>query len=187
MAPQASSRCFSQGSKDRYTPKGDVQDLLLTGSQGDTETPSQCEPSRTWLKGLSSDFTQFTKIINGTEKTYHNWSEAGRLAAEHIQNCELCQDWYARKTGEQISARQGERKKDRRSRMQRYCCVLMYAAVEENSPLDIRLRLRGIRGENLWTLFQPDRQLGFVHFSYCPWCGEKLSEEPFIDDEVGWG
>ena len=90
-------------------------------------------------------------------------------AIEHVRQCEKCREWINRIIPPELLRRQ--------SRLARYCCASMFVAVEET----------GVKGKNKVTfeLFhgeEPCWKIGGVRsfISYCPWCGKKLPDRPFI-------
>lgn len=92
-------------------------------------------------------------------------------AIEHIRECTMCREWLNRIVPANILRRQ--------SRLARYCCASMFVAVEEtgtNGKNKITFEL--FRGED------PCWKIGGVRsfISYCPWCGKKLPDSPFISE-----
>ncbi len=63
----------------------------MTGSQGDTDAPSQCEPSRTWLNELSSDLVQFTDLFVVERSQLDKVMKEARLEQLGITESRVCQ------------------------------------------------------------------------------------------------
>jgi hypothetical protein len=118
-------------------------------------------------------------ILFGSDGFPNDGTDEGQKAIVHIQSCEKCNLWLRDLTSNDAI--------ERMERLSRYCCPQMFAAVEEPQDKSIHLKIRRFRDENLWMLDQPDREFGFEFFSFCPWCGNKFPEHPFIDDDKGRG
>ena len=118
-------------------------------------------------------------LLMGSDGFPNDGSEQGQQAVEHLQSCKKCQYWAKEFTTTDNMARM--------ERLSQYCCPQMFVAVEESNQADIHLQFRQFRDEYLWMVDQKDREFGFEFFSFCPWCGNKLPETPFIDDVLGRG
>lgn len=93
-------------------------------------------------------------------------------AVEHLRNCPKCRSWLHSVVPAGVLRRQ--------SRQSQYCCAGMFCAVEEaeqrNEP---KFEFTMFRGEDpCWMI---DGKNAFARF--CPWCGQRLPEKPFIGDE----
>ena len=90
-------------------------------------------------------------------------------ATKHIRECPRCREWIHTIAPKDIVTRQ--------ARLTKYCCAGMFVAVEEaNKESDNQISFTMFRDEDpCWMI----NGKGFV--SYCPWCGKKLPEKPFID------
>jgi hypothetical protein len=67
----------------------------------------------------------------------------------------------------------------RQARQARYCCAGMFCAVEEHESRQTpRFSFAMFRDED--PCWQIDGQNAFA--VYCPWCGTKLPDGPFIKD-----
>ena len=104
--------------------------------------------------------------ISGIGKT-----DAADAAFEHLESCASCTEWFHSIVPNKALKRQ--------ARMLRYCCSAMFVAVEELDELKNRFIYSLFRGEDVcWRI---DGKQTFA--SYCPWCGQKLPDKPFIDSE----
>ena len=118
-------------------------------------------------------------ILFGSDGFPNDGTNEGENAVAHIQTCEKCNLWLRDLTNTDAIQRM--------ERLSRYCCPQMFVAVEEPEDESIHLKIRLFRDENLWMIDQPSRGFGFEFFSFCPWCGKRFPEHPFIDDEKGRG
>ena len=90
-------------------------------------------------------------------------------AKAHVASCGICRSWLDAHVPVDIMQRQ--------KMALRYCCVSMFAAVEEADPdEDVVVSFMVIRGEACWSM---DGKQTF--FAYCPWCGSALPDHPFIE------
>ena len=100
-------------------------------------------------------------------------SKADELkAVEHIWKCPRCRPWVHSIVPESVIRRQ--------QRLSRYCCAGMFCAVEEYQERGKpRFEFSMFRGEDpCWKI---DGANAFA--SFCPWCGKKLPDKPFISEE----
>ena len=92
-------------------------------------------------------------------------------AVKHLQECPRCRAWANSIVPKSTFERQ--------SRLVRYCCSGMFCAVEEpgqrGSP---HITFSMFRGED--PCWQVDGKNAFLR--YCPWCGKKLPDKPFIEE-----
>src|SRR5262245_31828342 len=88
-------------------------------------------------------------------------------AMRHVRTCPKCRAWVHFVVPDHVRVRQ--------YRLTRYCCAGMFVAVEEaDAPNNVSFEL--FRGEDpCWMI---DGKWSFA--SFCPWCGSKLPDKPFI-------
>lgn len=97
---------------------------------------------------------------------YHPKKELILAALDHIRGCPECQSWLREQVPEEIFTRQ--------EKISKYCCVMMFGAVEEGRTHQINFAM--FRGEDpCWKI---DGQWSGI--SFCPWCGQRLPNQPFI-------
>jgi hypothetical protein len=90
---------------------------------------------------------------------------------KHVRECPRCRAW--------VSTIVSEEHYHRQARLARYCCAGMFCAVEEyESRQTPRFSFSMFRGED--PCWQIDGKNTFA--VYCPWCGTKLPNSPFITD-----
>lgn len=90
---------------------------------------------------------------------------------KHLRECPRCRAWVSTIVSEEHYRRQ--------ARLARYCCAGMFCAVEEyESHQTPRFSFSMFRGED--PCWQMDGKNTFA--GYCPWCGAKLPNSPFIKD-----
>jgi len=91
---------------------------------------------------------------------------------KHVRECPRCRAW--------VSTIVPEAHYRRQARLARYCCAGMFCAVEEHEMRQTpRFSFSMFRGED--PCWQIDGVNAFA--VYCPWCGTKLPDRPFIPDE----
>ena len=91
----------------------------------------------------------------------------------HIRNCPACQAWLKQEVPHEIF--------ERLERVSKYCCIMMFAAVEEPESATVRFSFGLFRGEDpCWSI---DGKSTCV--SYCPWCGKRMPPEPFRNEDGG--
>jgi hypothetical protein len=88
---------------------------------------------------------------------------------DHVRKCPKCREWIHHVIPKDIMRRQ--------HRLCKYCCAGMFVAVEEPKSKKSKITFYMFRGEDpCWQI------KGVVTFiSYCPWCGKKMPEKPFIE------
>lgn len=92
-------------------------------------------------------------------------------ASKHLRECPRCRAWVNSIASEPVYRRQ--------KRLSQYCCSGMFSAVEEPERAGVLISFTMFRGED--PCWQVNGKNSFL--SYCPWCGKKLPEKPFILDE----
>ena len=127
----------------------------------------------------NNDGTQLACIYFGEDGFPHYSPGPGKRSVAHIQQCDQCRKWLKKLIPQPIFKRH--------YRMSRYCCPLMYAAIEEPKESRIRIKVLWWRGEAVWLVDQGKKTTLSNSFCFCPWCGGKLPERPFIDDQRGKG
>ncbi len=97
--------------------------------------------------------------------------EEDHKASSHIRSCPKCREWIHHIVPKDVFRRQ--------SRMIKYCCAGMFVAFEEYKERGKnRVTFDLYRGEDpCWMI---DGKFTFM--SYCPWCGKKLPDKPFIQE-----
>jgi hypothetical protein len=87
----------------------------------------------------------------------------------HVRKCPKCREWIHHVIPTSVMQRQ--------HRLTRYCCAGMFVAVEESKKKENRIDFEMFRGEDpCWRI---DGVRSFI--SYCPWCGKKLPDKPFLE------
>lgn len=90
-------------------------------------------------------------------------------AAAHAETCAACQDWAASWLDVQYPERVAHR-----ARIGKYCCISMFDAVT-GPEAAVRFSFELFRGEDpTWCI---NEQYAFARF--CPWCGQRLPDQPF--------
>jgi len=142
---------------------------------------NKCERNQKHLSSAEYDGNTLANIYFGKDGfPFRNNLEGSKQAVKHVQNCNACKSW--------LKNRIPKTEYERLSRIQKYCCPIMYGSVEKSRMISgIHLSYRQYRDDPTWILDWPGRKAGIVEFSFCPWCGSKLPNEPFINDETGKG
>ncbi len=131
-----------------------------------------CRAHRQWLVGQYrlGEMIVLRYFSHGTAGTSDN-DDAESGAWAHFEECAACRAWISAIVPPSVYLGQ--------SRLARYCCAAMFCAVEEwkerGRP---RFEFSMFRGEDpCWKI---DDAHSFAR--YCPWCGKKLPDGPFIPD-----
>ena len=131
-----------------------------------------CRHNRDWLVSryrveavIALKYLSDEPIVSDSEK------DSDSKAVDHIRKCPKCRAWVHHVVPKDIFIRQ--------SRMVKYCCSGMFVACEEYKERDKnRITFDLYRGEDpCWMI---DGKRSFI--SFCPWCGKKLPERPFIEE-----
>ena len=92
-------------------------------------------------------------------------------STQHVRECPRCRTW--------VSTIVSPEQYRRQARLARYCCAGMFCAVEEHpSHQTARFSFTMFRDED--PCWQIDGKNAFA--VYCPWCGAKLPDRPFIQE-----
>ena len=70
---------------------------------------------------------------------------------------------------------------NRKERAEKYCCLPLWLAVEQHEVDQLNISFSKFRDEKCWIVTSLDVVGGNLLISYCPWCGSKLPEKPFVD------
>lgn len=150
-----------------------MNEIDITDGEGRTPL-GICRAQREWLvsryKAIElialKYFIEDAPVAEGDKNT-------DEKAIKHIRQCPKCREWFHRVTPEATLRRQ--------SRLARYCCAGMFVAVEEfEGDNRNRIEFELFRGED--PCWKVDGIRTFA--SYCPWCGKKLPDKPFIEEET---
>ncbi len=93
-------------------------------------------------------------------------------AAAHCEHCADCQHWAA----SLLDTLHPERIA-KRERLNKYCCVSMFAAVNDASEA-IRFSFERFRNEDPCWLINGE----YVFARFCPWCSTRLPDQAFESD-----
>ena len=129
-----------------------------------------CRSNRSWLVDrYKVDAMVALRYYSDEPPVSDRDSQADTKAVEHIRKCPKCRDWIHHSIPASVMTRQ--------HRLSRYCCAGMFVAFEEPSGKN-RIEFELFRGEDpCWKI---DGHRSFI--SYCPWCGKKLPDKPFINE-----
>lgn len=131
-----------------------------------------CRAHREWLVlRYKLEAMIALKFFSDNEPVAEGDKETDRKAVEHVRKCPRCREWIHKIIPPHILRRQ--------SRLVRYCCAGMFVAVEEaDGKSKLKITFEMFRGEDPCWLIDGKRTFA----SYCPWCGKKLPDKPFIND-----
>lgn len=135
--------------------------------------PSDCKESRLRLvrTHMTADGLAFRFFSD--EYVHPNFPEVERDAAVHVRGCSRCRDWIRRVVPVEAFARA--------ERMSHYCCSWMFATTDEGDIRLPKMEFTMFRGEDpCWCI---EGKNAFA--SFCPWCGKRLPNHPFIEHEKG--
>lgn len=111
------------------------------------------------------------KFFSDNEPVAEGDKETDRKVVEHVRKCPRCREWIHHIVPSQLLRRQ--------SRLSRYCCGGMFVAFEEaDGQSKNKITFEMFRGEDPCWMIDGKRTFA----SYCPWCGKKLPEKPFIGE-----
>lgn len=145
--------------------------ISITDKDG-TEPLPICRAQREWLIARYKLIEVIAlKFLSDDLPVAEDDRAVDKKAIEHIRRCPQCREWIHRLVPEDVLRRQ--------SRLARYCCAGMFVAVEESDLRGgNRITFELFRGEDpCWMI---DGHRSFI--SYCPWCGKKLPDKPFITE-----
>lgn len=135
-----------------------------------------CTRTRKILLGWDAFKILVPMIYYGTDGIPNDATVESEKAVKHAQSCIKCKCWLREQSDPEAMERMGK--------IQNYCCVMMFSAVEEavsNEELKISYT-SSFQGQPVWFAEVPDRVVGGGNLiSYCPWCGSKLPDKPFSD------
>jgi hypothetical protein len=131
-----------------------------------------CRRHREWLIGsYASPDTIVLRYFSDRMPTREKDRSEDASSVRHLRECPRCRAWASSLLPEEQYRRQ--------ARMARYCCAGMFCAVEEHETRGTpRFSFELFRGED--PCWQIEGNNAFA--SYCPWCGAKLPNEPFITE-----
>jgi len=132
-----------------------------------------CRPQREWLVSrYQSDTGIALKFFSDDQPVREGDRQTDQKAIEHIRQCPKCRAWFHSIVPADVLRRQ--------SRLARYCCAGMFVAVEEaDGGQENRVTFEMFRGEDPCWMFAGKHTFA----SYCPWCGRKLPDKPFLADD----
>jgi hypothetical protein len=146
--------------------------IALTEPDGSDPLPI-CHNNRDWLVSrYKHEAAIALKFFSDEGPVGEGDKETDRKAIDHIRKCPKCRKWFHSIIPEDILRRQ--------KRLTRYCCAGMFVAFEEaDGKTNNQITFEMFRGEDpCWKI---DGIRTFA--SYCPWCGKKLPDKPFIEGE----
>ena len=125
------------------------------------------------LDSNSSIFSRDFAFYYFATKSYFDSHRNGPALLEclgHMRHCTACRLWVRERSGPDVF--------DRFERAAKYCCIMMFAAVEEPDRAKIKLSFQMYRGEDpTWFIDGTS-----VFFTYCPWCGTRTPDRPFREE-----
>jgi len=132
-----------------------------------------CQAQREWLVSrYKSEAMLALKFFSNDEPVPEGDRQTDQKAIDHVRKCPKCRAWLHSVVPPDVFRRQ--------SRLTRYCCAGMFVAVEEADEMTKnRVTFEMFRGEDPCWMIDGKRTFA----SYCPWCGKKLPDKPFIADE----
>lgn len=144
--------------------------IPLTDADGSEGLPI-CRAQREWLVSRYKDETSIALMFFSDDLPVARGTATDTKAIEHVHKCPKCRAWFHRIVPADVLRRQ--------SRLSRYCCAGMFVAVEESdAPSKNTITFELFRGED------PCWMMDGIHsfLSFCPWCGKKLPDKPFIPE-----
>ena len=146
--------------------------ISLTDADGKDPLPI-CLGNRAWLTDYYMSPEMIALRFFSEEVPVNNKiKEDEQKVVNHIRQCPKCREWFHSIVPTNVLQRQ--------HRLSKYCCAGMFTAVEESTiRATPRFSFTMFRGEDpCWMI---DGINAFA--SYCPWCGKRLPDKPFISEE----
>jgi hypothetical protein len=143
--------------------------IVLDDPDGRAALPI-CRANREWVVSRYRDFSMIALWFFRDDLPIAEADRAtDQKAMRHLRSCPKCRNWLHFVVPEDVLQRQ--------YRLTRYCCAGMFVALEESDAPN-RVSFELFRGEDpCWMI---DGYRSFA--SFCPWCGSKLPNKPFIDE-----
>ena len=135
---------------------------------------SQCDKIREELQSWDAFESLSGLILHGSDGLPCDGDGVLQESVRHAQTCESCRSW--------LKGIVPLDEEDRLSRLEKYCCPVMFGAVEYKDEDELHIRLLQFQGESVWAITNFGTIGGSLLISYCPWCGSKMPNENFIDD-----
>jgi len=149
-----------------------TQTIPLTDADGKDPLPI-CRGNRAWLTDYYNRPEMIALRFFSDEVPISNKvKDDEQKVVKHIRQCPKCRGWFHAIVPANILQRQ--------RRLSNYCCAGMFTAVEESANIATpRFSFTMFRGEDPCWMINGD----YAFACYCPWCGKKLPDRPFIADD----
>jgi hypothetical protein len=136
-----------------------------------SEPTSQCLAARDWMVRYYDDVILPLRYHTDKEVPRRNApgfdSTEDALWVSHVRGCDSCVRWVREVAGERMMERQ--------RRLVQYCCPQMFSAVETPKTF-CRVQLGyDYKAEAQQWYLNTERTI-----NYCPWCGTRLPNGPFV-------
>lgn len=136
---------------------------------------NRCEEHRKHLESWNAFNNLVFPIFIGSEGTPCDYEGHYQNSLLHVQNCEECFSWLKNKVP--------INELNRHERLLQYCCPVMFGAVEEPQVNQLKISLRDFQGYPTWVVKNFNVIGGNLLIGYCPWCGVKMPQKPFINSD----
>ncbi|KOO56759.1 hypothetical protein WH43_18365 [Rheinheimera sp. KL1] len=138
---------------------------------------SNCEKYKKDLESWKAFETLSGLIFHGSDGLPCDGEGIYQESVLHVQTCKSCRSWLEEKISSETHSRL--------TKLKQYCCPVMFVAVEENEIDQLKVGLMSFQGESTWAVMNFNTVGGNLLLCYCPWCGKKLPNSPFITEEKG--
>ena len=148
-----------------------MKQIPTTEPDGSSSLPI-CAAHRDWLVGrYKLEASIALRFYSDDLPVSEGDTATDTKAVDHVRKCPKCRLWIHHIVPPDVLRRQ--------HRLTRYCCAGMFVACEESSERSKnRVDFEMFRGEDpCWRI---DGIRSFI--SYCPWCGRRLPDKPFITE-----
>jgi hypothetical protein len=148
-----------------------MKNIPIENADGSEPLPI-CRGNREWLIQYYKvpEMIVLRYFMDGTPVEQTKVNEESK-AIVHLRQCPKCKPWISTLVPHDMFIRQ--------SRQSKYCCSGMFCAIEESAKRGTpKISFTMFRGED--PCWQLDGNNAFLRF--CPWCGKKLPDKPFIND-----
>jgi hypothetical protein len=145
---------------------------LMSAAGGSPQSPA-CLAARDWMVRYYPGVIMALRYYTDKEVPRHATPgfdcAKDALWVSHVRGCASCVDWLRGAAGEQIMEQQRH--------LAQYCCPQMFSAVETPKTFcRVQLAYDYKNEAQRWYL-NTERII-----NYCPWCGTRLPDGPFVQD-----
>lgn len=140
---------------------------------------NECEKAKKLIKDWDASDTLLNLILQDNDGFPHDADGIYQQSVLHVQNCSSCRKWV----DEKISGKFKSDWENSNRITAKYCCSVMFSAVEHPRKEELNISLIDFQGDPFWAVMNIEVVGGNLLIVFCPWCGKKLPDEPFNTEE----